>query len=109
MALVKKQQRSNHSKKTEHQKIAEMRIAELFTQANLVFEDDEKLADRYAQLAHKIALKYKVPFSREQKLSYCRKCNKFLKTGKNSKIRAVKGTIILHCLDCKNIRRFKYK
>lgn len=107
--MEKKKQRSNHQKKTEHQKVAEIRIAELFKQANLMFEEDAPLANRYAQLALKISLKYKVPFNREQKLSYCKKCNSFLKAGKTSKIRAVQGAIILHCLNCQNIRRFKYK
>jgi ribonuclease P protein subunit RPR2 len=89
------------------QKIALKRIEELFHQANE--QDDRVLCKRYVVLARKISQKYKVRLTKEQKLLFCRKCNAYLRQGKNSKIRLTKGLRSLKCLECGYVRRMRYK
>lgn len=101
--------KSNQNKKPSVQKVATERIDELFAQAEEAFEIDSKLSDRYIRLARKIALKHKTPFKKEQKMHVCKKCFKYLKPGVNSRLRVVKGRVIIMCQSCKNIRRFVYK
>ncbi len=110
-ADLKLKQKSNHplGRKTENQIIAEQRVAELFKQAENMFEKNKSLSIRYITLARKITLKYKISLTRDQKLRYCKNCLTYLKLGKNSRIRVINGKIILNCLDCGNIRRFGYK
>lgn len=85
------------------------RIAELFSEAGKVFKEDSALADRYVFLARKLSSKFKVPFTREQKIMFCKKCGSFLVNGRNSRIRLSKGNLVVNCGICKEIRRFKYK
>jgi ribonuclease P protein subunit RPR2 len=101
--------RNNRKKNPKLQEKARERIKELFVQAELAFHDDQKRSDRYASLARKIALKYKVHFLKEQKLKYCKKCGSFLSPGKTSRVRLNKGKVVVLCLKCKNIMRFAYK
>jgi ribonuclease P protein subunit RPR2 len=89
--------------------IAKVRIDELFALAQSEFKEDVKLADRYVELARKLSMKYKVPLTKSQKMSFCRNCGSYLENGINSKIRLSGGNVVLHCLKCKFIRRFKYK
>jgi ribonuclease P protein subunit RPR2 len=103
------QKRSNRDKKSSHQKIAQDRIAELFTQADGICSSEPKLADRYVLLARKMSLRYKVAFTRPQKLRFCKSCFKHLIAGKNSRIRVSRGKITVLCQNCKNIMRFSYK
>lgn len=95
--------------KKENQRIARERIAELVKQAGKIFKEEERLANRYIKLARKISLKYKVPFSKEQKMQFCKKCQSFLVPGNNARIRTNKGKIVVLCLKCKHISRYKYK
>lgn len=91
------------------QETALQRISGLFAQAESVFAEDSKLSDRYIFLARKLSLKYKVSFTKEQKMKFCRKCGSFLLNGKNARIRLSKGNLVLNCGVCKEIRRFRYK
>jgi len=97
------------NQKQERQKIAAERIAELFHQAEENFEKKPELSNRYMELARKLSLKLKVPFSKEQKLQFCKKCSSFLVPGNNCRIRVNKGRIIVLCANCKNIMRYSYK
>jgi len=99
--------RSNRKKKGLHQDIARKRIEELFKQAQIAKSDD--LANRYAEMAHKISLKFKVSFTKSQKQSYCKKCKSYLRKGYNCRIRLNEGKVVVKCLNCGNIRRFVYK
>ena len=101
--------KDNRNKKKQQQDVAKSRMNELFSQADKVFKKSVELANRYVELARKISLKYKVPFTKEQKMQFCKKCNSFLKTGVNSKIRVSQGKVIIHCKNCKNMRKFIYK
>lgn len=106
MKTVKK---TNRNKKHSVQLVAKQRIDELFNQATKAFKKTPELSNRYIELATKIALKNKTPFSKEQKMLTCKKCLSYLQPGTNSRLRVVKGKIIIRCNKCNNIRRFVYK
>ncbi|MGV8169631.1 MAG: ribonuclease P protein component 4 [Candidatus Nanoarchaeia archaeon] len=89
--------------------VARTRINVLFEEAEKVFSEDRALSDRYVFLARNISLKFKVPFSREQKLRCCRNCGAFLAQGKNASVRLSKGNVVVKCFSCKSIRRYKFK
>lgn len=101
--------KTNRNKKESEREIARERMAELFEQAQKSFPKRPDLADRYAQLARKISLKYKTPFKKEQKLSFCKNCSSFLVQGVNSRVRTNEGKLSIRCLKCNNIRRIKYR
>lgn len=83
------------------------RISELFLQAK--DSNNSVLSKRYVNLARRIAMRYRVRFSREQKLSFCKNCDAFLVRGKNSSIRLIKSNIVLSCKECGFVRRFRYR
>lgn len=93
---------SNKIKALEH-------IAELFSEANSIFNEYPELSKRYIIIARKTAMKHKVRFNRIQKLSFCKKCNAFLKKGINASIRVRNGRIILTCKECGFVKRFVVK
>ena len=98
-----------HKKSAIQQKIARERIQILFKEARIMFPKQPKYAHRYAQLARKIALKYKVKLPPDLKKKICKKCYHFLVQGKNVRVRTQEGHLVYTCLDCKNIMRFSYK
>lgn len=99
-----------YKKRKDSQKnIASERIKELITQSQAIFPKENKLADKYVQMAKSISMKYKVPFNKSQKLKYCKKCSSFLVPGNNARIRVQRGKIRVLCLKCKNIMRYIYK
>lgn len=82
---------------------------ELLKQADVVFSEHAELSNRYVSLARKIAMKYKVHFSKEQKRMFCKKCDSYLRQGKNCTTRLEHGLLVMKCLNCGNIRRIVYK
>jgi len=98
-----------YRRKADSQKrIALERITDLFREAESNFNEYPALSRRYVVLARKIAMKYRVRFTRDQKKLFCKSCNAYLKQGTNSTVRIHKGMIILHCLECSHVRRFVY-
>lgn len=85
------------------------RINELFVQAEDNFNEYPQMSTRYVQLARKIAMRYRVKFTKAQKLCFCKKCNSYLKKGINSTIRIKNNNIVLSCKECGFVKRFKYK
>jgi RNase P subunit RPR2 len=63
---TEKKIRNNRSKKKSFQTQAEKRIRELFDQANRFLSVKQEYANNCVKLARKIALRYKVSFSKEQ-------------------------------------------
>ncbi len=106
--MAKKVVRSR-KKSPAQKKVALERISELFRQAEATHNEDQGLADRYVSLARKISLRYKVPFSKEQKARFCKNCNSYLVPGKNSRSRITKSRLVTQCLKCKAYRRVIYK
>ena len=97
--------RKYNSKPESQLKIARKRIKDLFDQA----EDNEKYADRYVQLARKIAMKYKIRIPPKLKRRFCKHCYKYLRQGKNVRVRRTKKGIIYTCLECGKQMRFPIK
>ncbi len=86
--------------------IAKERINQLFQEAEKNFQEHPERSHRYAELASKIWLKYKIQLSPEIKRRLCRKCRKFMVPGKTCKVRIHQSRIIYTCTLCGNIRRF---
>ncbi len=99
-----------YSKKPEkQQRLAKERIDILFEQAKKVFEKEPELADRYVELARKIAMKYKVKIPSRLKRQFCKHCYKFLIPGNNCRVRLYRGKLVYYCHNCKNFFRMPYR
>jgi ribonuclease P protein subunit RPR2 len=92
-------------------KIASERIAILFRQAEDAAKSGNlERATRYLFLARKLAMKYNLRLSREQRRKFCHKCYTWLQPGKNlevrinSKLKAVEYI----CKSCGHINRYPY-
>lgn len=90
-------------------KIAQERINILLQRAEAVFHVDRKKADRYAELARKIAMRYNVHMPAKWKRRICKNCHAFLKPGENCRIRTKDVKIILTCLECGHITRIPFQ
>ena len=89
--------------------IAKHRIKKLFSEADKIFPKSPKLADRYIEMARKIAMKLNIPFLKSQKRKFCKHCYSYLKPGTNSRIRIHKSRIITYCKICKKYTRIPLK
>lgn len=101
--------KSYRDKSLMQKNLAVDRIGKLFIQAEDFFKEHPELSRRYVEMARKLATRYKVRFTSQQKRASCKRCNAYLKEGVNSRIRLEKGRIVQTCLECKNVRRTKYK
>ena len=89
--------------------IARQRIDRLMGMAERVSLKDISLADRYAELAFKIAMRARVRLPRKYKLRICRKCRKYLLPGVTAsiRIRSRREThLVVKCLRCGYMRRY---
>lgn len=99
-----------YSKKPSNQlEIANKRIETLFCQADKIFSEDSSLADRYVDLARKIAMKFKISLKSEYKRKFCKHCYKYLRPGSNSRVRTQTGKLVYSCFSCKKFSRFPLK
>ena len=80
-------------------------IASLLDQAKKASKDNMPLANRYVTLARKIAMKFKIRMTPEQKRLFCPYCYKFLLPGKTSRVRIHGGKLIYSCLQCRKFWR----
>ena len=95
-----------HHKKPDRQvKIAKRRIEFLFKEAKSVFKENSALSDRYAGLARKIAMKYKIRLPPPLKKQVCKNCHRFLVAGVNCRVRIHKHRIIYYCMGCRHYIR----
>ena len=87
---------------------AEKNISKLFKllESNF-FENYNK---KYVKLILKISESFNIRLKRSQKQKFCRKCLTFF-TSKNRKIRVNKKLKAIEyiCLECSNIKRYRYK
>ena len=95
--------------KGQQKKLALNEIDMLFKQAKEAFNEKPELADKYAQKARRIAMKYKVKLPLELKRRICKNCHKYLLPGRNLRVRTHKGHIVYYCLSCKRFMRVGYK
>ncbi|MEW6528803.1 MAG: hypothetical protein AB1391_02860 [Candidatus Micrarchaeota archaeon] len=92
-------------------KICEERIAVLFNEAQRTFAYHPERSKRYMQLVFAIVHKNKVKLTKEQKLSFCRKCFFFWRPGKSVSIDFDNKNkrIMYKCNSCGYVRKIKYK
>ena len=95
--------------KKQQKKIAAERISILFEQAKKTFKESSQLSDRYVVLARKISMKYKVKIPKEYKKLFCKKCYKFLQSGKTLRARTKNKKLIYYCINCNHIQRYPLK
>ena len=89
--------------------IAKERIIKLFERAKEVYKKDQKLADRYVEIARKIAMKTQISIPSNLRKQFCKKCFKYLVPGLNCRARIKNKIIVYFCMNCKNYMRFPYK
>jgi ribonuclease P protein subunit RPR2 len=83
-------------------------IVSLFEQAEKVFKKEPKLANRYIELARKIAMKCKIRIPTNLKRKFCKHCYCYLVPGKNCRVRTHDGKVVYYCFSCKKYMRFPY-
>ncbi|MCD6562581.1 MAG: hypothetical protein J7K23_01540 [Thermoproteales archaeon] len=92
--------------------IAIQRIDILFKMAEEVYRKDQRLANRYVELAYLIALRARVRIPKKYKYRICKKCRTYLVPGKTLSVRLRSRRephIIMKCTTCGYIRRIPYK
>ena len=93
-------------KKAVARDIALERIQYLFSAASNAYSQDPELSNRYAFLARRVGMRYRVSLPSELKRKICKKCNSFLVPGANCRVRLSEGSIIITCLNCGNVKRY---
>lgn len=104
--------RKNRFEKAKNRRsnIARERIGLLLAMAeHRAFSGEMALADRYAQLARKIGMRYNLPMPRGFNLRFCRRCMKYLMPGKNARFRTAGGRLSRKCLECGSVYRMPLK
>jgi len=99
--------RKHKKKSAEQQSIAKQRIKQLFEQADEIYPN--KLANRYVELARKIAMKCKVKIPSMLKRKFCKHCYCYLRPGDNARVRLSNGKLIYSCFQCKKFTRLPYR
>ena len=84
--------------------IAKERIEILFEQAKI----EPKFANRYIQLALRLAMKARIPIPTKLKRKFCKHCKSYFQKG-NYKIRLKKGVKHYWCNSCKKLTRIPFK
>lgn len=95
-----------HSKPIQQVKIAKERIAILFDEAARTVKADQKLANRYVELARKIGMRYNVRIPPELRKKVCRSCKSYLYPGITASQRTEKGWLVITCRACGKKNRF---
>ncbi len=92
--------------------IALRRIRRLFELALKVVREEPDLADRYAELARRIAMKARVRIPPEYKRLICKHCKRFIVPGLTCRVRLQprrEPHIAITCLRCGGIYRIPIK
>lgn len=92
-----------------NKKIALRRIHRLFNLAKNVIREDEKLAQRYIDIARRISMASRVRIPREYRRQICRGCKKFILPGINCRVRIRQRRephVVVTCSYCGKHMRF---
>ncbi len=84
-------------------RIALQRIRTLFRLAREIFHEDPALAQRYVDMARKIAMGANVRLPREYRRQVCRHCKSFILPGVNCRVRVKQRRephVVITCLKC---------
>ena len=90
------------------QKIAQERIRTLFNQAEQTFPEDPDLAQRYVDLARRIAMRTRSHLPRDLRRRVCRGCKAYLVPGATSRTRIRQRRephVATTCLKCGHTTR----
>ncbi len=96
----------------ETRKIAVERIQSLFGLAVEKIRDEPELAQRYAEIALKIAMRTRLRLPKEYRRMICRHCKSFIYPGVNSRVRIQQKRephMVISCLVCGKITRVPLK
>jgi len=94
------------------QRIALQRIRILFRLAREMIHEDPSLAQRYVDIARRIAMKTKVRLPREYRRMVCRHCKSFILPGVNCRVRIKprrEPHVVITCLNCGGHMRIPLK
>ena len=87
--------------------IAEARISVLLNLARVEgMSGNIERSKRYFQLARAVSMRTNTPLP--EGTLYCHGCQMLLLPGRNCRVRLRHGKVIMHCLDCDEIRRRPY-
>ncbi len=91
-------------------KIARERIEILFEEAGKAFPENKKRADRYVELARKIAMRYRVKIPKEFRKMFCENCYKYIKPGVNCTVEIDSDGKVIRweCNECGHVKRYPY-
>jgi len=84
-------------------RIAMQRVKTLFRMAREVFSEDQALAQRYVDLARKIAMSARIRLPKEYRRQVCRHCKGFILPGANCRVRIQRRRephVVITCLGC---------
>ena len=88
--------------KNKLKELALERVATLFEEAK---KTPDK-ANRYVELARKIAMKVNLKLPKEYKRKYCKHCNTYFQKG-NYRVRTKNGYVVYTCFTCKKYSKYK--
>ena len=93
--------------KNSKKQIATRRIEILFNNALSNAKNNPRLAEKQAEIAKKISMKFKIKMPFEVSSSFCKKCKKFIPPGVRSKIRlgSKPKSIRITCTYCNHTYR----
>lgn len=99
---LRKMKRIRKKQPVERMKIARERIEILFGLAKTNYKTHPERSKRYIELARKIGKRYNVRLTKEQKMSFCKKCNQLLIPKKTCEIKvgSQKKLMEIKCLNC---------
>tara|TARA_B100002003_G_C14078879_1_gene519035 strand:- start:565 stop:876 length:312 start_codon:yes stop_codon:yes gene_type:complete len=85
-------------------------MTHLLAQALDYFSAGKKdMANKWAQKARRVGMKYKVNMPTQLRRQICKKCHAFLVVGKNLMIRTKEGNVVYHCKECKHMMKYRYR
>jgi len=93
-------------------RIAMQRIRTLFHLAKETIHEDPALAQRYVNIARKVAMAAKVRLPREYRRQVCRYCKSFILPGVNCRVRTKQRRephLVITCLKCGKQTRIPLK
>jgi ribonuclease P protein subunit RPR2 len=93
-------------------RIAMQRIRKLFHLARETVHEDPALAQRYVDIARKVAMAAKVRLPREYRRQVCRHCKSFILPGVNCRVRVKQRRephVVITCLNCGKQMRIPLK
>jgi len=93
-------------------RIAVHRVQTLLHLANEIFNEDPSLAQRYVDIAGKIAMATKIRLPKEHRLRVCRHCKSFILPGVNCRVRVRQRRephLVITCLNCGKQMRIPLK